>query len=637
MLANVLFLFAISSGSALAAVLWKKEYEDVLPLTISGIILIQFFMGLVGFLEAGFIVALSVMVFLWGAALFALARKKDRKGAIRLFFSHGFWLFLILYGGFNLVLRGMKMYALDEFSHWGTVVKAMVQTDCLGTVPQAHLTHGDYTPGMALFQYFFQKIYLAAGGDSFSEWRLYLAYIVLGISFVLPLVKRVAGKSFKRKLIIALVFFLLPLSFYRECYQVLYIDPLLGILFGAGLAMTVASQGRQDRYRLLYFLSACFMLPLMKVSGILLAICIAVAYVADYGLHAAVSRKDTLKRMGIFALAIGAPKLLWDFLVDYSETRSAISVSFRFTDFCNILAGKDDTYRGTAFNLFKTALFNNTTTEGNTNFFIGDSGISISYFTLLVIFAIMIYFSWYMSGKNSRGKGTSLLTAAWSSAGVWLIFYVSLGVMYLFGFSEVEALRLASYSRYTHAVYLGMYMLAVTAILGIILERYSGTAIFVLILGITLLLTPMESVAKILFRDTVRRSIAQREGYLELSGKIRDFSQPYDDVFFVCQHEQYGVSGSAYLMISFEVRPVVIDQIDEGWVMAPESTDWYISDKNAAQLRQLLLDSYDYVALYMLDDYFCATFSGLFEDPGDIGENRVYKVDKKSGLLELCG
>lgn len=368
-----------------------------------------------------------------------------------------------------------------------------------------------------------------------------------------------------------------------------------------------------------------------------MAICIAVAYVADYGLHAAVSRKDTLKRMGIFALAIGAPKLLWDFLVDYSETRSAISVSFRFTDFCNILAGKDDTYRGTAFNLFKTALFNNTTTEGNTNFFIGDSGISISYFTLLVIFAIMIYFSWYMSGKNSRGKGTSLLTAAWSSAGVWLIFYVSLGVMYLFGFSEVEALRLASYSRYTHAVYLGMYMLAVTAILGIILERYSGTAIFVLILGITLLLTPMESVAKILFRDTVRRSIAQREGYLELSGKIRDFSQPYDDVFFVCQHEQYGVSGSAYLMISFEVRPVVIDQIDEGWVMAPESTDWYISDKNAAQLRQLLLDSYDYVALYMLDDYFCATFSGLFEDPGDIGENRVYKVDKKSGLLELCG
>ena len=43
------------------------------------------------------------------------------------------------------------------------------------------------------------------------------------------------------------------------------------------------------------------------------------------------------------------------------------------------------------------------------------------------------------------------------------------------------------------------------------------------------------------------------------------------------------------------------------------------------------------MALYTLDKYFYTTFSGLFENPEDIGENRVYKINKKSGLLKLCG
>lgn len=40
MLSSLCFLFSISSGSAFASVFYKREYEDVLPLTLSGIVLL---------------------------------------------------------------------------------------------------------------------------------------------------------------------------------------------------------------------------------------------------------------------------------------------------------------------------------------------------------------------------------------------------------------------------------------------------------------------------------------------------------------------------------------------------------------------------------------------------------------------
>ena len=158
-----------------------------------------------------------------------------------------------------------------------------------------------------------------------------------------------------------------------------------------------------------------------------------------------------------------------------------------------------------------------------------------------------------------------------------------------------------------------------------------------LILGISLLLTPMEDFAKVLFRDTVQESVDSRKPYLELIEKIHSFSQAGDNIYFICQDERSWFSGFAYWQVSFAARPAVIDNLSDGWAIFEKSTGIYISDRSIVEWRQLLLDSYDYVALYMLDDYFYATFSGLFEDPGDIGENRVYKVDKKSRLLKLCG
>ena len=154
MIVNLLFLFSISSGSVFAAVLWKKEFEDILPITVSGIILSLFLGGTTGYLKESFWIVFFITLLLWGTAIFFIFQKRSIKDLMKPFFSESFWIFLLVYFGLNFVLVFMKMHEWDEFFHWGTVVKAMVQTNSLGTSPQAHMIYGSYPLGMVLFQYY---------------------------------------------------------------------------------------------------------------------------------------------------------------------------------------------------------------------------------------------------------------------------------------------------------------------------------------------------------------------------------------------------------------------------------------------------------------------------------------------------
>jgi len=106
---------------------------------------------------------------------------------------------------------------------------------------------------------------------------------------------------------------------------------------------------------------------------------------------------------------------------------------------------------------------------------------------------------------------------------------------YLFKFSEEEALRLASYARYSHAVYLALYILTVSISLKAVFCRFSEKIAAVITFCIILLCTPMEDMAKLLFRDIVRESIDNRAPYLELSEKIRSVAEEGDYVYLICQ------------------------------------------------------------------------------------------------------
>ncbi len=631
MLTNILFLFSISSGSAFAAAFWNKKYADALPLTVSGIVLVQFLFGLAGFLEAGFLAVLGCSAGLWAAAVIRTLNKRNAGEVIHSFFSREFWVFLGLFAGLNVFLTGMQVHEWDEFSHWATVVKAMVQEGCLGLDPRTHLLCGDYPPAMALFQYFLQRLYIFSGKGGFSEWRLYLAYLTLSFSFLLPLIRRIRTKGFWGTAVVALCFVLVPLPFYENYYHSLYIDAFLGILLGAGLAMIVLEKNKQDRCYGAYMYSLCFMLTLAKLSGILFSVMIISVWLADRFLENREFKKAGSAGAAAF-LVIGVPNLLWNGGIKYFGTQPVEWGEIQPGALWGIFTGTDMSYRKEVWDVFKLALFDDT--GGGTRFPVRNLGLSVNYFTLLVFFMLLAWAAWHFIRKKSRPMARTAALVLAAMAFVWLFFYISLGITYLFRFDEGTALNLGSYARYTHTVYLAMWLLLITLILWLAYEYFQTSLIKVAGLCILLVITPAKPAAEFFFRDPVSASVESRKPYTELGAKIRSFAGADSRVYFICQDA--ADRGAAYWQTSFEARPARTQRAQSGWALGSGNPEWYVSDLTASEWQKLLLAEYDYVAVYVTDPYFCGAFSGLFADPEEIQNNSLYKINKETGFLELC-
>lgn len=635
MLANLIFLIILSSGSAFASVYYKKNYADILPITASCIIFIQFSFGILNNLEFGFLFSFGICLTLWILAFIKLFKTGTFNAAAHAFFSREFWVFIVLYIGLNFFLVGMQAHEWDEFSHWATVVKAMVQEGCLAYHPKAHLTFGDYPPGMALFQYFLQKIYIFCGKSDFSEWRLYLAYIILAFSFLLPLIRRIKAQNFSAVFIVTLVFILMPLPFYENYYHSLYIDAFLGMVLGAGLARIVLEEDKTSICYNAYIYSLCFVLTMSKLSGALFAVMLMLAYIWDLP-----KEQKKFRRIGIFGiiffLLTTVPLILWNYYVKYFDTQSAVNGKIYPKILWEILIGKDKTYRKNIFDVFKLALFNNSITGDTPRFSIGNMGFSINYFALLIFFVILFCAICLFIRNKSQKTYRSIVIVMTALAINWLVFYISLCLTYLFRFDEETSMRLASYSRYIHTVYLPFWLLLLTLTFWFIYEYYPKSSACVFCLCIVLLITPMKDMAEFLFRDQVSESIENRQAYIELITKIKKWVQPDSRIYFICQNETHYISGAAYWQIGFEVRPIRMQDAADGWMLAPESKNWYISDLDILDWKQRLIESYDYVAIYEIDQYFCETFSVLFTNPSEISNNSVYVVNKETGLLELC-
>ena len=76
MFVNLIYLFVLSSGSAFASTYYGKNYIDVLPVTASCIVLIQFLFGILGYLEFGFLFAFGICFTLWLFALIKILKVK---------------------------------------------------------------------------------------------------------------------------------------------------------------------------------------------------------------------------------------------------------------------------------------------------------------------------------------------------------------------------------------------------------------------------------------------------------------------------------------------------------------------------------------------------------------------------------
>lgn len=636
-LAYTVFFVAISSGSIFCSVRFGRKYEEILPITCMGTVMILFIFGILGILKTGIYVVVLLVITLYILSIALLIKKRNLAEFLLAVVTPGSVIFLVVCIAFAYLNHGRLAYSWDEFSHWMDIVKVMTTLDDFGTNPASQSAYQSYPPGMALFQYFLQKIFLFFKPDArFHEPSVYMAYQVFFASLLLPFFK---GQSFRRPLYILLtctVIFITPILFFDSIYSTVYIDPILSFLAGAGFAAIFLNEDR-DRVFSLYIWMLCSMLILTKDSGMLFASLLAVAYCISIFDQSKLSENISSRRkkcqlIGATLLFVFLPKLLWNLELKTSGVRISFGKKVDFVKLWQVLTNQDTTYLSTVFDNWVDDLF-------NPYISLGDTSITVAYYTLFLaicLFTILLYK--FFTLKESQFKLTRKWVLLIMLAEI-VIFVFGLCVMYMFKFSEYEAVRLASFTRYVNTVFLAVWLaielIALRAIDFILSPNKKQTLALILLFSF-LAATPVKQIYSFVHRDIVKESIAIRERYAVISTKINEVCDDHSAVYFISQES----NGFDYWVTKFSVRPNTLQPLSTNtWSIGENpfyDNDVWTKGITAEQLQENLVQNFDYVALYRLNDYFYENYSVLFEDPAQIEENSVYLVDKHTGLLVFC-
>ncbi len=636
MVVQLCLLLVFGTGSVLCCSYFDKKYEEVLPLTLTALVLVLFGASLVGFMLQGVYLVLALSVLGYLCAGVHLVRTGSYKAFAVRFFTPSFCMFAVLMVLLTYFNSGKVASSWDEFSHWVDVVKMMTQSHLLSTSPLSNSLFQSYPPGMALFQYFVQQVYIIFNpAEAFNEWRVFFAYQIFTISFFLPLCKNF---SYRRPIAVLLSFVVVALGVmlvFPEAFITVYIDLFLGVLTGVGFAAIYLNQ-KKDLLCYLHILACMVMLVLAKDSGLMFAAFLGIALLADgigFASFAFAQTKRAKWGCALGALvAVAAPKLLWSLTITLTGAEVRFSAPIEYDALWQIVRyGKGEAYQLTSYTAFIDAFF----TQGLT---LVPLGIVVPYAALLGIFVVLSVLLWVAARYAPAQPQADTRRLVLVPAVILLqtvVFVVGTGVAYLFKFNPTEAVALASYSRYMATAYLPLCLVCLLGLLQIVWQQRGVLkyAVLVCCLAFTLATVQKAVIIPFVTRSQILASMAVREPYAAIEEKIAVYIQSDgSDLYFISQQD----TGLHALVVRYLARPF------DSFEIAALNTPYYegetlVEPLTTQQVQVLLKESYDYVVIYQLDDYFIEHYASLFADVSEIQENSVYAVNASTGQLTLCG
>ena len=605
-----LFFAVLLSGSVFAAARFGRKFEEILPITCMGIVLVLFLFGAVGILGAGVYAILIAAVCFWAYGLWRLVRG-GRKQLIKSMITPAFAIFCVLFALLMLGDYGMLSTGWDDFSHWQLCVRKMMVLDDFAANPASGIYYQSYPPAMALFQYFFQKLhYLVDSEPVFSEWRLFLAYQVLMIAPAMPFFR---GLSLPKAALAGVGLFVLPMLFIGETYTLLYIDSFVGMLAGCGFLAVLMKD--RDGLHTAYVAMLCAVLTLSKDVGLFFACFIGVIFFLNRLLTR--GNETPLRQAGIALLplisALGA-KLAWKGILLKLGSKMVFSEPIDLIEYTKMFFFRTGGfYRQDCVEAFKRMFFSR-------EFALPGVGVLTSYFALSIVFGVALY---ALCGglRKAQPQRAKAIRAAGILIFAQLIVYVyCLGATYAYRFSVDEALDLAAYNRYMNIAYISV---ALPLFFGgfLLLSRRKGMLPLLCFCAALLVVSPMNAVHSFLNRDSVAASYVRREPLDALAETIRNHCEEADRVYFVSM----GSDGRDQVIVQFGAEPAKVDS-SLGYDLDPAAV-------SAEVWQSTLLEGYDYVALCQLDGTFAESYDSLFENPEEITDHALYRLDRQKGLL----
>ena len=453
----ILFGLVLAAGGVFAGVFFRRDFADALPLSVTGLILLLYLAGFLGALKAGVFLILGLALVLWILSGWRLLKEKSLKSFLKNRFGAGGVYFILLYILLVVLNIGRLAWHSDELSHWMTCVKAMSDIDDFAANYQlSHAAFASYPPGMALFQYFFQKLHeIFDGAVRFCEWRPYTAFQLFCCVLLFPALKRLRFHKFWKPALFAGLM-LVPLILYPDFLAAILVDPVLGIMSGAAFIFLLSCRDTPPAEKTAYISMLCALLVLMKDAGVFFAVFIAVSYIPYIltGTKPCAPKWKSVPVSAVPLLSTLAAKGSWKLVLNRFGTPLAFSEPLRIGEYLKIFfAGGDTTFRQETVDLYKAAVV-------NPGLFKIHEGITTSYLIVLaaafLVLAVLV-FLWIRKTKET--KGTVLLTAVLVLQTVLYVFF--LGAVYISRFTEYEASILACLDRYIRIGYLPLFLVIV--------------------------------------------------------------------------------------------------------------------------------------------------------------------------------
>lgn len=626
MLTNLGFIALIGAGSVYAAAKHQKRFEETIPVCAMAVVLVLFLFGLLGVLAHGMVVlaVLSALLYLLTAA--TVVKENNLRQTLRNLLTPGAVFFMLVVALVSVCNVEMVASSWDEFSHWMDIVKAAAYVDDFGTNPAAHSTYQSYPPAMMLFQYALQKVYmLVKPQGGFSEWRTYFAYQIFFVAILMPFLRNIEFRQILKLALYAVIILVAPLLFYSNLFSAIYIDPFIGILFGAGMAMILLCP-RKDGWYVAYICMLCAVMTLSKDVGFAFSLFLALAFGADCLLDAGARGRIRFFVAPAALLAAYLPKLLWSWELKTSGAKLTFTGKINWKILLDVILGRDTSYRQSLVRTYWDALNSKTIVLGNIP-------VPVNYIGLLLLFLVLLYILWRIHTiRNPEKRGSSAAVLGLSA--LMLIGYlVGLCVIYMFKFSQYEAVRLASMERYLNIAFLGIWMLILLLLADYVCSIQYSRAGMCILLAVLLLVSPLMPFRKFIRGDNISYSRNIRAPYEPLKNSIQQICDGDDRIYFVSQE----TTGFDFWVSRFNARP---NSFNPGmtWSIGQPFYDgdvWTL-EMTPEQWKAMLMEQYDYVALYKINDYFREHFGMLFEQSEDITENALYRVNHQTGLLEKC-
>jgi hypothetical protein len=562
-----------------------------------------------------------------------LIKDKELVTHLKSLLSPGLAIFVSLALFSFLLTRGMQLSSWDEFSHWGTIVKATFLFDAIGPYNPVELGFRSYPPSLSLFEYFVTKL-----GGAWLEGNIFWAYQLIIWSLFTPFFAQLTWRRWGQLFAVVPLVFVAPLAFFNSL-NVTLIDPLLGMLFGYALA--IAYVGNILQWRLgLHVGLAIFMLTLAKDAGTFMAALVVVLYIVRLFAAKKTSPEQwSWKRFAILGsiptLSLVASSQSWSALVRARVEEPAFSNPIDIGAFFGALRGEGPAYWQEILSTFSF---------GVSNYPINNDGaLAIPQMQLIVLFAIALAI---VERQVSRRMGRRFGFASIGTVIVGVIVYTyGLLVLYLFRFVEYEAVRLASYERYLGTYWAGIALFVALITIWLVAgstsnqptsgsKKNSKGMADLVVAGIVVLglfvLSPVQKLGEFFanphgYSNPVR---TQFEPVLEQAKKAG--IQPGDKVWIIAQH----TTGFEYWVLRYSLME---NETNSGfWSLGSKAdeNDVWTSEQSAADWAEKLRD-FDFVLVFRQSASFQTEFATLFKSSAEVKDSTVFAVHKTGLDIQL--